>query len=376
MAIALILSTLGVVYAYAGYPILLWVLANIYDNKGNIASDHLPNVSIILPVYNEEVNIPEKLRNIEQLDYPQGNIQCVVVSDASTDATVKIAREFAQGRDYLTVIELAKRSGKAGGLNAGLDAAVHDIVVFTDAAIHLEPGSLRALVEPFADRTIGCTSGEERVEGRGGEALYVRYEMFLRRKESVVGSIVGASGSFYAQRRRLCGTFPEGVAPDFLSVLRTVEGGCRAITVPDAGGTMRATKSAGEEFHRKVRTVVRGMTGLFGRARLLDPTRTGMFAFLLFSHKLMRWLVPWFLVVMVVSHAALLDSWVFRFLAVPHYGFYLLGLAGLLGPKVMRGWRPIRIAAYFVTVHAAILVAWGRYLGGVRQEVWSPTVRN
>lgn len=371
-----VLASLGAFYAYLGYPLLLWIWAKASTQQPAGGDTFLPNVTIMIPAHNESAVLPSKLDNLARLEYPVERLEILVVSDASTDGTVEIAREFARGRDHVRTIALESRGGKAGALNAGLDAASHEVIVFTDASIQLEPGSLRALVQPFAEPSIGCASGEDRVEGGGGEALYGCYELFLRRKESVVGSIVGASGSYYAQRRELCGIFPDGIAPDFLSVLRTVQHGLRAVTVPGAGGTMRATASHGREFQRKVRTLVRGMTGLFGNVSLMNPMNSGSFAFLLFSHKVMRWLVPWFLLTMAGSHLLLLDAPAFRVLAVPHFGFYLLGLVGLVGPGMLRRWLPLRIAAYFVTVHAAMAVAWWRYLSGVRQEVWSPTTRS
>jgi cellulose synthase/poly-beta-1,6-N-acetylglucosamine synthase-like glycosyltransferase len=376
MALLFGLGFLGVGYAYFGYPLVLWVWGRVRPNPVKSDDAFTPAVSIILPVHNEAAGLEAKLTNLLELDYPDDRLEVCVVSDGSTDETVSIARAFEARCSFLRVIGLEMQGGKAGALNVGLRETSHEIVVFTDAGIMLEPQSLRELVRPFADPSIGCASGEDRVTGGGGEALYGRYELFLRRRESAVASIVGASGSYYAQRRELCATFPEGIAPDFLSVLRTVERGFRAVTVPGAGGTMRATTSHGKEFQRKVRTLVRGMTGLFGNTSLLNPLKTGTFAFLLFSHKVMRWLVPLFLVAMLVSHLFLLDSPLFRLLAIPHFGFYLLGVLGLLGPGPLRRSIPVRITAYFVTVHAAILVAWWRYIKGIRQEVWSPTVRS
>ena len=371
-----LVAFLGTFYAYFGYPLILMAWARLSPRPVRTEHGSLPSVSIIMPVHNEETNLPEKLTNLDRLDFPRERMEVLVVSDASTDATVEIATQFAEGRSHFRVIELVNRGGKAGALNAGQDDASHDILVFTDAGIMLEPGSLKALVRPFLDRNIGCVSGEDQVEGEGGESLYGRYELFLRRKESEVGSIVGASGSFYAQRRDLSARFPEGIAPDLLSVLRTVDQGFRAVSTPEARGTMRAAGGHGDEFRRKVRTLVRGMTGLFSHTRLLNPLRAGGFAFVLFSHKIMRWLVPLFLVTMLLAHAFLLDHAMFRILAVPHFGLYVAAVVGLLGPEPVRRMRPFRIASYFVSVNGAILVAWLKYLGGTRQEIWSPTVRS
>ena len=370
-----LIGFLGAFYAYFGYPAALLLWARVGPRPVDWSGEFTPSVSILLPVHNEEKTLRARLENLDQLDYPRDRLEVIVVSDGSTDSTMSIAREFAEQVKWLSVLELPEQSGKAGALNRALSEARNEIVVFTDAGILVATDSLRALAAPFESPHIGCVSGEDHVAGGGGEALYGRYELFLRTQESRVASIVGASGSYYAQRRVLCASFPEGVAPDFLSVLRTVDAGYRSVTEPGARGVMRATTSHGREFRRKVRTLVRGMTGLFAHAHLLNPLRSGSYAFVLFSHKLMRWFVPFFLLVMLGSHLALLSSGWFRVLAVPHLGFYLAGFVGLVKVPWLRDQLPVRVATYFITVNAAILVAWWKYLGGTRQEIWRPTVR-
>ena len=269
--------------------------------------------------------------------------------------------------------ELPTRGGKAAGLNAGLAAARHDILVFTDAAIVLERESVTRLVSRFAQPDIGCVSGEDRIADAGGEGLYGRYELLLRRLETSVHSIVGASGSFYAQRRAICQPFTEGMAPDFLSVLRTVEAGYRAISAEDAVGAMTSLSDPRREFDRKVRTLIRGMTTLFAHAHLLNPFRYGLFAFALWSHKIMRWMAPFFLVLTFVSPLGLIDHWFYAAAFAAQALFYLLAAAALRGG--LRAGLAGRIAVYFVNVHAALVAAWVQYGRGVRQEIWTPSQR-
>lgn len=365
----------GAAYAYFGYPLVLMAWGRLAPRPVRKDPSLLPTVSIVLPVHNEEAKLPERLRNLQELDYPEDRMEIFVVSDGSTDGTLEVARKFQAVDPRFRVLELPGRGGKAEGLNAGVDAARNEIVVFTDAGILLEPGSLRALVAPFADPRVGCVSGEDWIPQGGGEALYGRYELDLRNRESLVGSVVGASGSFYAQRRELIPRFPGGIAPDFLSVLHVVEQGYRAVTEPEARGTMGAARGHADEFRRKVRTLVRGMTGLFAHARLLNPARSGSFAFLLASHKLMRWLVPLFLGMMLVGNLGLMHRPFYRLLAVPHLLFYVVGGLALLGVAPVARTLPGRVAAYFVNVNAAIAVAWMDFLRGRRQEIWSPTAR-
>ncbi|MDP3597103.1 MAG: glycosyltransferase family 2 protein, partial [Nitrospirota bacterium] len=249
------LSVFGVVYPYLGYPVVLWVLGRFLGRQGRREHEEAsfyPSVSMIIPVCNEEARIERKIINTATLRYPADRLQVLFVSDGSTDRTVELIKMRAS--EAMTLIELPVRQGKGAALNAGLEHAKHDILVFSDAAIELEPDALRHIVRGFRDPEVGCISGEDKIAESGGEAWYGRYELLVRRLESKVHSIVGASGSFYAQRRELCGPFLEGLAPDFLSVLRTVEQGFRAVSEPEAVGAMTSVKDSKQEFERKVRT--------------------------------------------------------------------------------------------------------------------------
>jgi cellulose synthase/poly-beta-1,6-N-acetylglucosamine synthase-like glycosyltransferase len=365
-----------VFYAYMGYPLLLRLLAPGGSATPPRDDDDaaLPTVTMLVPAHNEMANIGAKLTNTKALDYPAGKLEVIFISDGSTDGTTEAVRAVLD--DRTRVLEITTRGGKAGALNAGLAEARHDIVVFTDASILLEPGALRAIVRPFADPQVGCVSGEDRIAGSGGEALYGRYELFIRRQEARLHSIVGASGSFYAQRRTICEPFIPNVAPDFWSVLKTVEKGYRALAEPEASGHMAAVERAAEEFERKVRTLLRGMTTLGRDLHLLNPFRYGAFAWCLFSHKVVRWLVPVFLLICLVSSAVLaLHSRVYAVLFALQAVFYLLALAGLGGVPVLASSLPAKVAVYFTTTNAAALVAWVKYFSGVRQEIWAPSRR-
>lgn len=369
-------SVVGIVYPYLGYPVLLWVLGKIMRGPQCQASEGAsvyPSVSMIIPACNEEKRIEAKIANTKALRYPVEQLQVLFVSDGSTDRTVELIRKQVSGS--ITLVELPIRGGKAAALNAGLAQAKRDIVVFSDASIELEPDALRHIVQGFRDPAIGCISGEDKIAESGGEAWYGRYELLIRRLESKVHSIVGASGSFYAQRRVLCAPFTEGLAPDFLSVLRTVEQGFRAISEPAAVGMMTSVKDSKQEFERKVRTLIRGMTALFTYGRVLNPVRFGVFAIEMLSHKVLRWTVPFFLVMALFSSVLLMDLPWFLFFSTIQIAFYSIALVAFSGWSTIRQSLPGKIALYFTMVNAAILVAWVKYATGVRQELWTPSQR-
>lgn len=366
-------SVVGVIYPYFGYPVVLMLLGRFARRPAAPDAALAPSISMIIPVHNEASRLEQKLANTAALRYPDGRLEILVVSDGSTDRTVEIVR--ASRTPATTLIELAERGGKAAALNAGLARATGEVLVFSDASIALEPDALERIVAPLADPRIGCVSGEDRIAESGGEGSYGRYELFLRRLESQVHSIVGASGSFYAQRRALCTPFTEGMAPDFLSVLRTVDQGYRAVSEVSAAGAMTSVKDTKHEFDRKVRTLIRGMTTLFAHAHLLNPFRFGLFAFALWSHKLLRWTVPFFLVGTFLASMSLADRPLYLVAFAVQVAFYLAAAAALAQWAGLHRSFAGKVALYFSVVNAAILAAWYRYGKGVRQEIWTPSRR-
>jgi glycosyltransferase involved in cell wall biosynthesis len=368
------ICALLVAYPYAIYPVVLVAINRLGGRRAHNADvSYEPTLTVIMPVHNEARRIGAKVANLLALDYPREKLQILVIGDACTDDTLERAQAAGQGT--VTVIPLADRAGKAAGLNAGLERATGEIIVFTDAGIMLDRPSLRHLIGHFTDREIGCVSGEDYIEGSETEGLYGKLELLLRREEARLHSIAGASGCFYAQRRELCEPFRAGMAPDFLSVLNVVRQGKRALAEPLARGSMTATSSQRAEFTRKVRTFLRGITALFGNAGLLNPFRHPAFSFILWSHKLMRWLAPLPMV------GCLVAAWVLR--AQPLYltffiiqiVLYAAAVAGMLWPQLAARLVLVRLSAFFVLVNAAALKALALWLLGSRVEVWQPTQR-
>lgn len=375
MNIVFWVSLTALFYIFIGYPAVLTVAALFRGRSGGHAeAPQPPSISMIIPVHNEIGIIEHKLHNTMELDYGRERLQVIVVSDASTDGTDDVAAGFA-GDGGVEFHRLPERQGKGAALNLGLELAAGEIIVFSDASIFLEREALRNIVRPFASPRVGCVSGEDYIRGGGGEGMYGKYEIFLRNLESKIGSIVGASGCFYAQRRTLCRPFVEGMAPDFLSVLHTVAEGYRAVTEASARGEMRTVRRAGQEFPRKVRTMLRGMTTLSSFKRLLDPFRHGLFAVELLSHKVMRWMAGLFLGTLALSNIALATSAPFRWFLLLQAVCYSSALVGWLGPRRLAGAPVFRIPFFFCMVNLAGLVAWGRFLVGDRQEIWEPSQR-
>jgi len=206
-----------------------------------------------------------------------------------------------------------------------------------------------------------------------GEGAYVRYEMFLRSLESRVNSVVGLSGSFFAARREVCRTWPVNLPSDFNTLLNSVKAGLRGVSEPAAVGVYRNIKDEKGEFERKVRTITRGISAFMASLELLNPFRYGLFSWQLFSHKLMRWSVPFFLAAAFIANMALAARarLVYRLLFLCQCGLYALGMIDVT--KLDRGF--LKIPHYFLQVNRAIAVAWLKYLKGERFVTWSPSKR-
>jgi len=365
-----------VLYAYAGYPLLLLLLSRFRDRPVRKAQIY-PRVSLIIAAHNEQRRIEEKLRNSRELDYPTDRLEILVASDCSTDATDEIVEAFRP--HGVQLVRSSTRRGKEAAQQEALAASQGDILVFSDVGTLLEPQALTQIVSNFADSTVGCVSSEDRVvdaDGRvTGENVYVRYEMLLRSLESRVNSLVGLSGSFFAARREVCHPWRSDLQSDFNTLLNSIRRVLRAVSDPQSIGYYANLAAESQEFQRKVRTVVRGIAVFMNSLPLLNPLRHGLFAWQLVSHKLCRWLVPWCLLGAFICNLWLLPSgkgyWLFFSLQSL---FYTTGLTGALRSKPPSALL-LKIPFYFLSVNAAIAVAWVRYLLGERYVIWQPSSR-
>ena len=378
----IILPILLALYAYVLYPAVLWMLASAGGGRRAAPfPSEWPSVTITVPVYNEERTLRATLQHVLSLDYPANRRHVLVISDASTDGTDAIAREFAARG--VELIRLPRRSGKTAAENAAAAHLRGDIVVNIDATARPAPNALKALVAAFGDPTVGVASGRDVSTGleaarvNTGETKYVGYEMWVRSLETRLGSIVGASGCFYAIRTAIYeSAFPEALSRDFASALIAWEHGLRAVSVDQALCGVPRSGSLNAEFHRKVRTMHRGLATLWYKRALLHPLRHGRFALMLFSHKLCRWLVP---------PASLAGGIGLALLATnsPGAALALGSLAAALGvsalafrlPGFSNRFRVLALPSYALLATIAGIMAWWEVLRRQREAIWEPTRR-
>ncbi len=369
-----IISVSMIFYAYLGYPLSL-TLYRFFKRKELIRKPFDLPVTFIITAYNEEKRIKKKLENTLELIFASEKLQIIVASDGSTDRTVEIIKSFET--NGIELLEVVTRGGKENAQKDAVQRATGEIIVFSDVATILEPKGLIEIVSNFADPTVGCVSSEDILIGQdgrpSGEGFYVRYEMWLRRLESQVNSIVGLSGSFFAARKEVCQDFSGDVQSDFRTLLSSMKLGLRGVSDPKAIGSYLNIEDEKLEFERKVRTVLRGLTVFFKHLEFFNIFRYGLFSYQFLSHKLLRWLVPFSLVAMLASNAFLaFASEFFLFLFVGQIFFYGIGVYCWITQSLSCAFK---IPVFFLIVNAAITVAWWKYLTGKRVIIWEPSVR-
>lgn len=362
-------------YTLAGYPLAL-LLVSRFRNRPHRREAVLPQISIIIAAHNEANGIANKIRNCLALDYPADKFEIIVASDGSRDDTPKIVRAFS-GRG-VKLVEIPERRGKQFAQRQARDQSSGEILVFTDAGVELDPDALQTIVANFADGEVGCVSSEDQIAkqpGWKGEQSYVSFEMWMRRFESQIGSLVTASGSFFAARREVCEVWHTDKTSDFFVVLNTVAAGMRAVVDPSSIGRYRLSRSDRGELQRKVRTIVNGLDVFFMYAGLLNPFRYGLFSWQLVSHKLCRWLIPAAMLVLLISNFFLWgDGPFYRLCLVAQLGLYAAGLLALSANRFAQT-KPLKLAGYFLLGNTATLMAWFYFLSGEKFVSWQPTQR-
>lgn len=368
-------------YAYAGYPAILWLMARRSPASAGAPVGPLPFVTIVIPAYNEERQIRGAIEALLAQDFPPDRRQILIISDGSTDGTDGIVQEFASRG--VELLRIAVRGGKTAAENASRERIRGEIVLNTDASIRLHPSAVRLLVAQMADPSVGVASsrdvsvapGESRANT--AEAGYVGYEMRIRGLETRTGGIVGASGSGYAIRAALH-MLPvrADLSRDFSAALNARTHGFRAVSVDDAVCYVPRTTSLRAEYRRKVRTIRRGMATLLVQRHLLNPFRFGSFAWKLASHKVCRWTLPALLAPGAIGLGILAPAHVWAAIALSGgVAGVVVACAGALWPANASMPRPVSMITFAVAANVAVLHAMWRVAFGNEDRLWEPTRR-
>jgi cellulose synthase/poly-beta-1,6-N-acetylglucosamine synthase-like glycosyltransferase len=369
-----------IVYTYILFPALVF-LRGLLWRRPYKSAEITPRVSLIIAAHNEANTIGAKLNNILSLDYPHDRLEVLIASDGSDDGTDAIVRSYAErGVGLLSL----PRQGKAPALNSAVAASTGEILVFSDANSMYAPDALRAIVRPFADPAVGGVAGNQRYmtehsTGTGsGERSYWNFDRGLKRFQSQAGNAISATGAIYAIRRSLFRPVPGGVTDDFVTSTRVIAQGYRLVFAPEAVAYEPVAGSSGAEFGRKVRVITRGLRAVLVMRELLNPFRYGFYALQLFSHKVLRRLVVFPLIVLFLLSPVLWQKGLFYQTAtLAQVAFYGCGALGMLlaGTRLGR-LKVFAIPFFFCMVNAAALLAALNVMRGHQIDRWEPQRQN
>ncbi|MCM8756637.1 MAG: glycosyltransferase family 2 protein [Candidatus Omnitrophica bacterium] len=364
------------VYTYIGYPLILWLLSRFFTKpirKGYI----LPRVSLVLVVYNEEKYLKSKLENILSLDYPKESLEIIVASDGSTDNTNKILNDYRTKYTNFKVIISNERKGKVNMLNKVFPLLTGEIVVFSDARQIFAQDALKKLISNFFDDTVGCVSGELIFEGENesgvakGVGIYWRYEKLMRKWESNIYSMIGATGAIYAVRKKLLVSPPPNtILDDVFIPLKVVEKGFRVVFEKEARAYDKVATTSEEEFRRKVRTLAGNFQLFVLCKRVLNPFFNSIFAWVLFSHKFLRAIAFFFLIILFVTNFLIGDIFPYNVFFLLQVIFYFLGVVSGLIEKISSKIKLLSLPYVFLVLNLAALVGFLRFIFGKQDVKW------
>jgi cellulose synthase/poly-beta-1,6-N-acetylglucosamine synthase-like glycosyltransferase len=368
-----------VVYVYVGYPLLLAVLARARNLNSHDERRGTPRVTLLISAFNERAVIEAKLANAIALDYPKEFIEIIVVSDCSDDGTDEIV--LRQAKQGVRLVRLSERSGKSVGLNLGVSQSTGELLVFSDANAMYQPDAIRYLVCHFADPNVGYVVGNARytqlaskAASSESEGLYWKLETWLKQKESDFGSVVGGDGAIYAIRKELFTPLLPTDINDFLNPLQIISRRYRGVYDARAVCYEEAGDSFEKEFGRKVRIVSRALNATLRAPAVLLPWTQPRHWFALISHKILRWFVPVFLIVLMITALCLWQSPFYRLAALLQAFFYLLAGLGWILQKRSKCPKLLYLPYYFCLVNLASLFGIFKLLTGSLSPTWQ-TIR-
>ncbi len=371
------LSLVGLLYIYAGYPILVWACARCRGGKTHREPWQAP-LSVVIVGHNEAHRLTAKLDSLFGSDRADLIAEVLIGSDGSDDETAEVVAAYGDAR--VRLIPFAERRGKPSVLNDVVPQCGSDVVVLTDARQAFDPAALSRLTAPFADRRVGVVSGElmfRKAEGTTAAAegigAYWAYEKFIRKCESRFRSVPGATGALYAIRRELFRPVPENTLLDDVVIpMQAVEQGYRCLLEPGAIAWDRPSQSAGQESVRKRRTIAGCAQLVVNQPRWLLPWRNPIW-WEFVSHKLARLVSPALLGVVLITNLLLAGQSLYLGLMIAQIGFYGSALVGMAYQRAGRQSRSFGLPLMFLTLNATTLAAlWDAFRGRFR-ATWQRT---
>ena len=339
MAIVFWISLIFLIYVYLGYPLLIALLAH-FHSRGKTPSAELPEISLIIAAYNEEAVLRGKLVNALELNYPHEKMEIIVAADGSTDDTCDIVREFAPQGVKLSYSP--DRRGKLAAMAHAVEGAAGDVLIFSDANNSFLPCSFQYLLQPFVDEHVGAATGAKHIRSEEdtlstSEGLYWKYESWIKKNESRMNTCTAAAGEILAVRKALFPHIPAGVInDDFFIVLSIIRAGYRIAYVSQAESWERVSQAQQDEVKRRTRITAGRFQALANSWRWL-PWNNPVAVWQIFSHKYFRLLIPFAMILALLSNLALVlaarfgaievGAWV-KWMLAAQGAFYVLAALG------------------------------------------------
>ncbi|MFN3419864.1 MAG: glycosyltransferase family 2 protein [Pyrinomonadaceae bacterium] len=376
-------ASVGIFLVYAGYPVFVYI-ASVFLRRSVLKRQIYPRLTFIIAARNEAMSIRQKLDNTLSLSYPADKMEIIVVSDSSSDETDQIVLDFQKkvGAD-LRLLRQEERLGKTAAQNLAAAHASGDVLVFSDATTVYSPDSLRALVRNFSDKTVGCVAGTLRYINQddagigSGTIHYWNYESFIKSRESMLGSLIGVSGCIYAVRASAYEDMYPQACSDFVIALQMRRKGLRTVYEPDALAYESTNKSPLHEFRARIRITSQTLFDLWTNSDLFNPINYGLFSVQLIMHKLLRYFVPFFLLLTLLSSGLLaLDSLLFAGIFLAQVLFYLLGIIGWGLASRSVNVSLFSLPLYFVLVNLAFAAGFFNFFRGNSYSIWEPVREN
>jgi len=380
------LSLFIVFYTFMGYGILLYVIIKIKRLfKGRPALPHtddesLPACTLVVAAYNEEFYIEEKINNSLQLNYPAEKFKLIFITDGSTDQTPDIISQYNQ----IQLLHQPERAGKIAAVHRAMKFVDTEIVVFTDANTFLNKDALINICRHYFDNTVGAVAGEKRVQidenadaSSAGEGFYWKYESALKKWDSELYSVVGAAGELFSVRKSLYQDVPsDTVLDDFMISMLIAAKGYRIIYEPEAYAIETASENVSEELKRKIRIAAGGIQSILRLKSLFNPFKYPVLSFQYVSHRVLRWTItPFLLILVFFLNALLVEDTFYQLFFFAQILFYVLAMLGFIMEKRQIRIKALFIPYYFCVMNYAVLMGIMRHFTTNQSAVWEKARR-
>jgi cellulose synthase/poly-beta-1,6-N-acetylglucosamine synthase-like glycosyltransferase len=388
MEFILWLSLFITFYAFFGYGILLFILIKIkraISGKPvlpDIDFDTLPTCTLVVAAYNEEGLMDEKIKNSLALSYPKNKLEFVFITDGSTDGTAEIVDKYPQVRH----LHRDERKGKIAAVHRAMDTVTTEVVVFTDANTFLNAEAVVNICRHYADKKVGAVAGEKRVFSTGadataGEGFYWKYESKLKAWDSELYTVVGAAGELFSIRKELyLPVSPNTILDDFMISLLVAGDGYRVIYEPEAFATESASQNVTEELKRKIRIAAGGIQSILWLKSLLNPFKIPVLTFQYVSHRVLRWTIVPFLMILalllnlIIVFQGSVDL-TYQLLLLAQVGFYLAAISGWILEEKHIKLKIFFIPYYFCMMNYAVIMGIFRFASGKQSAIWEKAKR-